>query len=487
MTQKINKFKQIVKEVIELDNIRCLLQWDQETYMPIKAGKQRGQQIALLSRLAHQIVTSEEYQDLLLDLLSHKAYFSIYDQKFLEVKKRSYDLAIKLSQDFISEMAEVTTLSQQAWVEAKRDNNFEIFEPHLARIIELNRVKAKMLNPTGNLYEVLLDTFETGLSTEVMDNIFVQINPVIRSIIANYSQIREPSLSLKNFDVSKQKQFSHFLLELVGYDFEQGNLAEVVHPFMIRTGQSDVRVTNNYTSSSLTSLFSALHEGGHALFEQGFSQDYSYLLSDDERSLGVHESQSRFWENIMGRSSEFWVVNYPKLQEKFGFTDTLDVFLGHINYVKPSFVRIESDEVTYNLHIQIRYELEKMLISGSLSSKEVPEAWNQKYQDYLGITPTSNSLGCLQDVHWSHGTIGYFPTYTLGNIIAGQFWYAYKKYDSNYQQTILQADFWKILSWSRKNIHAYGPLISTSELVETVSGQTLSPQFFIDYLTQKYL
>lgn len=487
MLEKLQRFKEKVREIVLLDNVRCLLQWDQQTYMPPKAGSERGLQVALLSKLIHQQVTATEYGELLEEVLAVKDTFSLHDQRWLALKKRSYDMAVKLPGELVEQLAKTTSLAQQAWAKAKTDNDFGLFQPYLAEVIELNKQKAKVLDPSRDAYEVLLDVFEQGLTTRTMDAIFEQINPVIRQITAKYAAIQKPSLSVEIFAIPKQREFSRFLLQSIGYDFEQGSLDEVMHPFMIRLGKHDVRVTNRYLEDSLTALFSALHEGGHALFEQGFSSDYSDLLGDEERSLGVHESQSRFWENILGRSLGFWSRNYPKLQEIFGLSDSLEVFLSHINHVQPSLIRTESDEVTYNLHIQIRYELEKMLMSGSLAVQDVPQAWNQKYQDYLGITPPSDTLGCLQDVHWSHGSVGYFPTYTLGNVLAGQFWAAYKKFDADYQQTIATGDYAKILAWFRSHIHEFGFLTSTEELVQTVTGEALDAKHFVTYLTEKYL
>jgi carboxypeptidase Taq len=487
MTEKMQKFKQIVRQNVLLDNTRSLLSWDQETYMPPRAGAGRGEQISLISRLLHERSTSGQYAGLLNELWQNREQFDQNDQRFLRVKKRSLDLATKLPVEFVGQLAKASSQAQLAWVKAKKENNFDLFLPRLAELVYLNKEKASILNPQADAYEVLMDHYEEGLTTAQMDQVFTALNPVTREIIAKYASKTQPKLSQESFSISKQKEVSRWLLEYIGYDFEQGNLDEVAHPFMTRLGKFDSRVTNSYDESHLSALFSALHEGGHALFEQGFNEDYSDLLGDDERSLGIHESQSRFWENIIGRSRDFWLAVYPKVQKAFGLDDLLENFLEHINFVQPSLVRVEADEVSYNLHIQIRFELEKELIRGNLPPQEIPQAWNQKHEEYLGLRPRSDSQGCLQDVHWSIGNFGYFPTYTLGNVISAQFWQAYQKFDSNYSHTIQTGNLAKIRQWQKENIHDFGPLTPTAEILWQSTGQELSPEPFVEYLRGKYL
>jgi carboxypeptidase Taq len=357
----------------------------------------------------------------------------------------------------------------------------------LEKVIELNLEKAQVLDPNQAAYDALLDTFEEGLTAQKMSQIFEAIVPVTREIIQKYQGRPEPKLSKHVFDRNKQRAFSRFLLEEIGYDFAQGNISEVVHPFMIRLGSKDCRVTNTYYENNLSSIFSALHEGGHALFEQGISQDYADLLTDDERSLGLHESQSRFWENVLGKSEAFWQKYYPRLQIDFGLTESMEDFLAYLNFVQPSPIRIEADEVTYNLHIFIRFELEKLLVSGKLKAKDVPEAWNTKYQELLGIRPKSDAEGCLQDVHWSHATLGYFPTYTLGNVISAQLWQTYQTQNSDWSATLTDGHWSKILGWYRQNVHEFGPLHTSEEILQQVTGEELNPQHFVGYLREKYL
>lgn len=487
MTEKLEKFKEIVRKIVLLDNTRSLLLWDQETNMPPNAGKGRGDQVAQITEMLHEWATGNSYAELLMDLWSNRQQLNQRDQEFLRVKKRTFDLENKLPTDLVTELAKTAALAQQAWVRAKKEDDFNLFEPHLVQVIELNRQKAAVLNSSNDPYNTLLDTFEENLNIHQLDEIFEAIIPTTREIIQKYENKPESKLSKHVFPIEGQRYLSRFLLEEIGYNFDQGNLAEVTHPFMTRLGKKDVRVTNSYQEDHLSSLFSALHEGGHALFEQGISQDYADLLTDDERSLGVHESQSRFWENVIGRSPEFWARYYPKLQKTLGLTDDLNDFLASTNFVQPSPIRTEADEVTYNLHIFVRYELEKQLVSGKLEAKDVPEVWNNKYEKLLGIRPKSNAEGCLQDVHWSHATLGYFPTYTLGNVICAQFWQAYKNYDYSYQATLIEGNWPKILDWFRQHVHEYGPLLQTEKILEKATGERLNPRYFVEYLRSKYL
>ncbi len=487
MTNKLEEFKQTVREIVLLDNTRSLLTWDQETHMPPQAGTARGEQVAQLTRMLHKQSTSAEYGSQLNELWTNRKQFNLHDQNFLRVKKRSFDLETKIPESLVSEIAKTASLAQQAWARAKKEDDFSLFEPHLNKVVKLNRQKAYALNPTGNAYDTLLDTFEEGLTVQKMDEIFSAIIPTTQEIMDKYKGQNKPNLSRNTFLIQKQKHLSKYLLVEIGYDFSQGNLSEVVHPFMIRLGAKDTRVTNSYSESHLSSLFSALHEGGHALFEQGVSQVYADLLTDDERSLGVHESQSRFWENVIGRSSQFWSKYYRRLQEEFSLDDNLSTFVAFINFVQPSSIRTEADEVTYNLHVFIRYELEKLLIAGELKTEDVPEAWNEKYQDLLGIRPKTISQGCLQDVHWSHATLGYFPTYTLGNVISAQLWHAYRKQNPDYSKIMENGNWTEILTWFRKNVHEFGPLLPTEQILLNATDNELNPKYFVDYLKEKYL
>ncbi len=482
---KLKQLKQIYAEITKLDQISCLVSWDQETYMPPKAAAGRSEQLAILAKIIHQKNTSPQLGQLLQVIYENLDQLSTSDQRFIRQKYRQWQLNTRFSSDFVSLWSSTTSQAIEAWKIAKAKKDFSLFAPFLHKIVDLLKQKTQILGQPNN-YDALLDYYEPNLTKSIIDPIFEDIKTATKQILANV-----PDTHCEKFitPIKWQKSFTQKLLSIIGYDFEAGRQDQVAHPFMTRVGDNDIRVTNTFHTNNLSSLFSALHEGGHALYEQGMDLEYIQLLTDDERSLVIHESQSRFWENIIGRSEAFWRPLFVDMQtdlpEVFGKM-SLEEFLSKINIIKPSLIRVQADEVTYNLHIIIRYEIEKMLIEQGLKVNEVPQVWNQKYQEYLGVMPAHDGEGCLQDVHWSIGNFGYFPTYTLGNVLSAQIWNYYKKQNPNYQDILNQQDYPAILFWLQKNVHKPGTLTGALELVKSLTGEDLNAGHLIDYLENKY-
>jgi len=487
LDEKLNKLKQIYRELTKLDQISCLLSWDQETYMPSLAAEGRAEQLAILAKIIHEKSTSLELSDLLYEVYQNRDSLSGKDRKFIEIKYRTWQKQNQLTPEFVVVWSSVTSQAMEAWKVAKQKQNFALFVPFLEKIVSLVKEKTRLLGQPNN-YDVLLDYYEPGLTKDLVDELFTQIKTGTQKILSNLPN-SEP-IRVLQVPVDWQKRFSQQLLSIIGYNFQSGRQDEVTHPFMTRVGDKDIRVTNTFYQDNVSSLFSALHEGGHALYEQGMDLDYVTMLSDHERSLVLHESQSRFWENIIGRSESFWAPWWSQMQVElptvFGSMELAD-YMKMVNLVQPSLIRVQADEVTYNLHIIIRYEIEKMLVEDDLPVNQVPAVWAEKYEAYLGVRPKHDAEGCLQDVHWSMGNFGYFPTYALGNVLAAQIWTQFQKENPNFQAILDKQEYSPILSWLQRKVHQPGTLLSGLELVQQLTGEKLNATYLLEYLESKYM
>lgn len=480
------KLQRLSAEITDLNNIMALLQWDQEVLMPERAAKERGAQFATLSRIIHRRLVSSELGELLQEEAAKN--LCLTDMALVRVLKREHDQNRRLPEDFVADFAELTALALRAWVEARRQNDFSLFAGPLGDIVQMSRQKADYLGYAQHPYDALLDLHEEGLCTSMVDRIFKELKPVLVRLARNSKGTPplpvEPPLAL-----AVQEKLSRLVLEKIGYDFNRGRLDQSAHPFTTSLGHHDRRLTNRYQPESLEFIFSALHEGGHGLYEQGVAKELSRSHLDTGVSLGIHESQSRLWENIIGRSHEFWDHFYPALQREapaqFGSLTVKD-FVRQINRVVPGMIRVEADEVTYNLHILVRFELEVALLEGSASVRELPELWRSRYQEYLGVMVDSDRDCLLQDIHWAHGSLGYFPTYTIGNIAAAQIWEAYCLADPGNLRTLKNGEMDKIRAWLTANIYRHGAIYPPSTLLKMVTGEELNSRFLIKYLTAKY-
>jgi carboxypeptidase Taq len=491
----IKAFQALVNEVHDLNATQSLLGWDLETFMPPKGAPLRSKQLATLAKLSHNLMTSPEMQEHLKNLRQPSTYdrLDTMSQALVREVGIVFDKSAKTPIDLIQEMVETTAEAHSSWVDARSNKQFKQFEPVLRKIISLNQRFADALGYEDSPYNALLDEYEPGLTVKQLDPVFSKLRaelvPLLKGIHSSGYQPDVSCLFSGIFPASKQLGFSEMVLRDMGFDFEAGRLDLSAHPFSSGSGTWDVRLTTRVDEHDVFSaLSSSMHEGGHGMYEQGINPVLNRTPLASGTSLGIHESQSRMWENQVGRSKAFWRAYLPKLQATFPELGsvTLDQFYHAINRVQSSFIRVEADEVTYNLHILMRYEIEKALIEGSMKVDEIPEAWAAKTHEYLGITPTNDAEGALQDIHWSHGSFGYFPTYTLGNLYSAQFFNTAKTQVENLEESISQGHLLPLKNWLNKEVHFVGKMETADTIVRRVTGEPLNASYFVDYLWAKY-
>jgi carboxypeptidase Taq len=494
MEEKLNQLKAINAQYIDLYRIVNLLEWDMQTNMPPGGAKERGDQIALIRGKMHACLCSDELGRLLDDLepLADQLEPDSDTARLLKVNRREYDKRTHVPAALITEMAETTAVSHQAWVQAREENDFAKFQPYLEKVVDLRRRYADCFAPYEHVYDPLLAEYEPGMKTDEVRAIFTALRPQqveLLQKITSRPQVDDSPLH-QPYDIQKQWDFGVAVITKFGYDWRRGRQDKAAHPFTTEFGQGDVRITTRFLPDYVGSaLFSSMHECGHALFEQGIAPELNRQLSGRTYSLALHESQSRMWENLVGRSLPFWQHFYPLLQETFPAqlgNVTLASFYKGINKVEPSLIRVEADEATYNLHIMLRLELEIALVSGEVQVKDLPEAWNARMQDYLGLTPPNDSQGVLQDVHWAHGYMGYFSTYALGNLVSGQLWERINQDIPDLEEQMRRGRFADLLDWTRQKIHRHGGKFEAQELVKQVTGSTIDPAPYMRYLEGKY-
>jgi carboxypeptidase Taq len=479
-------------ELFDLQSIIALLQWDQEVLMPRGAVHDRANQVALLTALFHSKQTSAE-----LNTLIEKAAVEISedssdaDRALVRVMKRSYEQATKLPQEFVVEFSKLTSESVHAWVEARQKSDFNHFKPYLEKVVSMCRQQADMLGYAEHPYDALLDIYEEGLTTADVARVFSELKQPLIELLPKASQKWAAELILKDhISAYEQEKLCKVIAAYIGYDFNRGRLDTAPHPFMTALGHDDRRITTRYAPDDIWSIFGVMHECGHAMYEQGISSSIARTALDTGVSLGMHESQSRMWENMIGRSKAFWDGAFSTVQEMFPKqygAMSVEEFYRYCNHVKAGLIRVEADEVSYNLHILIRFEIEKALIEGSLEVKDVCEVWNAKYKEYLGVAVPDDAHGVLQDIHWSHGTLGYFPTYTLGNLASAQIWGAYTRYDSGYEETLRTGNLKKVREWLTEHMYQYGSIYQPKELMQRITGEEMQSKYLIQYLREKYL
>jgi len=494
MENKLAQLKAILAEVADLDYASSLLGWDQQCYMPSGGAEGRGYQQATLNKLAHIRFTSDEVGQLLEDLQPYAAQLDpdCDDARLIAVTARRYRKRTKLPPEMVAEFAQLTSAAHEVWVRARKANDFAAFQPWLEKIVDWRQRYANLYQPYDHIYDPLLDDFEPGLKTADVKAIFDALRPqqvALIKAIAQRPQVDNTFL-YQHFDEQKQWDFGVEVITKFGYDWNRGRQDKAPHPFTTNFGVGDVRITTRVDANYLgTALFGTMHECGHALYEQGVAPELDRSPLAGGTSLAVHESQSRMWENLVGRSFEFWQHFYPRLQEFFPAqlgNVSLQTFYKGINCVRPSLIRVEADEATYNLHIMLRLELEIALIEGSLAVKDLPEAWNARMQEYLGLTPPNDAQGVLQDVHWSGGMLGYFSTYALGNLISAQLWERILADIPDLPEQIRRGEFAALLGWLREKIHRHGAKFEPQELVQRITGSKIDPTAYMRYLQGKY-
>jgi carboxypeptidase Taq len=494
MEEKLRKLTELVSEVMDIDHSIALLGWDEQVNMPSGGAEERGYMMGTLGKIAHEKFSSDEMGKLLDEL---KIFLPELDPdgesyRIISVTARDYEKMKFVPASFVSEKARVTSVAQHAWLEAREKSDFSVFLPHLEKIIELCHQYISYFPVSEHPYDVLLDDYEPGMKTSEIKKYFDELLPhqvdLIRSI-GERPQIEDSFLHLK-YDQDRMWNFSNQIATAFGYDWNRGRQDPTTHPFCQSIGPDDVRITSRWVPDlPFALLFGTMHETGHALYEQGVGHTWSRTSLEGGASLGIHESQSRMWENLIGRSRAFWQYFYPMLQDSFRTqlgNVNLDQFYRAINKVSPSLIRVEADEATYNLHIMLRFELETAIFEGKIKTRDLPGLWNQKMKDYLGVSPTNDVNGILQDIHWSGGMFGYFPTYALGNLISVQLLEKFKKLTPELDSQIERGDFSSLLSWTRVKIHQFGRKYEPQELIHRITQNKIDTMPYLNYLKTKY-
>ena len=479
-----------LRTVRDLGGAAAVLVWDQMTYMPPGGAAARGRQLGTLERLSHELFTEQRIGDLLGELETSSDFRD--DDGLLRLVRRQYERAVRVPSSFAAEVSAHTTEAYEVWAQARPNNDFAAVQPYLERTLELSRQYADYFD-YAHPADPLIDQADYGMSVATIRPIFAALReelvPLVQAI-GEQPQVESDFLH-RHYPEPQQWAFGEHVIQQFGYDFERGRQDKTHHPFAIRFGAGDVRITTRFQENDLgDGLFSTMHESGHAMYEQGINPEYDGTPLARGTSSGVHESQSRTWENIVGRSRQFWQHFYPPLRETFPeqLNDVeLEDFYHAINSVQPSLIRVDADEVTYNLHVIVRFELELALLEGKLAVAELPEAWRTRYQEYLGVVASDDRDGVLQDVHWYAGLIGgAFQGYTLGNIMASQFYEAALAAHPEIPEQLAQGQFETLHGWLRSNIYHPGSRFTTSELLERVTGQGLSLAPYMKYLRGKY-
>ncbi|WLR43690.1 carboxypeptidase M32 [Bacillus carboniphilus] len=488
------KFLSFIQKMQSYNEAISLMFWDLRTGAPKKAVEGRSQVIGNLSSEVFEMSTSEEMESYITELIKPENFETLSEvtQKSLVECKKEFDRNKKIPAEEYKEYVILQSKAEAVWEEAKEKSDFSLFAPFLQKLVEFNQKFVEYWGYEGNKYNTLLDIYEPGITVDILDDVFHQLRERIVPLVHKISEAKAPKTDFlfETFSKEKQREFSMQILKQLGYDFEAGRLDETVHPFAISLNRQDVRITTKYDENDFrTSVFGTIHECGHAVYEQNISEKLEGTPLADGTSMGIHESQSLFFENFIGRHYGFWKKNYQLFKEYApkAFTDvSLDDYYKAINESKPSLIRIEADELTYPLHIMIRYEIEKALINGEVAVENLPKIWNEKYEEYLGVTPKNDAEGVLQDVHWSGGSFGYFPSYALGYMYAAQFKHKMLEDLPNYDELMENGDYIKVKEWLTNNIHQFGKLKKPLEILQDVTGESLNAQFLIDYLEDKY-
>ncbi len=496
--EALEKLKKELRVIANFHGAASLLHWDQETFMPPGGGDARAEQIALLETLAHEHLVGEKITSSLGELVNlsngkPNPSLSTENQRLAAETWRTYHRAAALPPDFVEDLSKTTSRAQQIWADARKKNDFQAFAPWLEKIIQLKHKEIEYIGAKETPYDTLLDGFEPEMTSAEVTRLFNDVRdrliPLVKKIkIANVDTGQE--VLKRKYDLDKQWAFGLDILKDMGYDLNCGRQDRSAHPFTISFHPSDVRITTRIDEHDFLSGFSStVHEGGHGLYEQGLSADWFGTPFGEAISYGIHESQSRLWENLVGLSRPFWEHYYPKLQKLFpeNLSETsLDQFYRAINTVKPSLIRVDADEATYNLHIMLRFEIEKQIINEGIPVSELPTLWDDTMEEYLGIRPDKDANGVLQDVHWSFGGFGYFPTYALGNLYNVPILNQAKKEISDLENNIANGNLLELREWLRKNVHEIGRRKTAAELILSLTGQPLSAEPFMDYLENKY-
>ncbi|MBY0484474.1 carboxypeptidase M32 [Nitrosomonas sp.] len=494
MNQHYQNLVQKLEEITYLSGVMSTLGWDQEVMMPPGAGEARAKQIAALAGVIHERMTDSALGECL-SKLKEKDFDALSELERCNIREalHSYELETKVSKRLVQELAELSSRGQSIWVMARQENKFSDFAPVLKRFLELKQEWAQCVSPDLKPYDANIDLFERGTTMDMITPVFEHLKqeliPLIHAIRTHSYQPDITFLQGK-FALEKQEALARKISQDIGFNFEQGRMDVSVHPFCGGSHPTDVRITTRYKDNNFVeSLYAVIHETGHALYEQGRPHELGDLPASESLTMGIHESQSLFWERMIAQSKPFCQHYFETIRAAFPDnlkSATVDSFYRAINTCKPEFIRVEADEVTYPLHIILRYEIEKGLFDGSMQVDDLPHIWNELMQKYLGIQPPTDALGVLQDSHWSGGAFGYFPSYTLGAMYACQFYQTLLREQSDTERNIAKGNFAPIKNWLNEKIHRQGRLYSPQGLVQRVTGEALNPDYFVDYLKRKY-
>ena len=492
MSSNYQKLTTMLEETSRLGGIMGILHWDQEVIMPNGAAESRAKQMGVLAGIIHEKSTTPELGNLL-EKLSQENSFSPIEQCNINEARRDFEMETKVPKNLVMELAELSSKGHQVWVKARSENKFSDFAPVLKQLIDLKKQWANYVSPELNAYDANIDVYERGTTMEDITPVFEKLKseliPLIRSI--QESEYKPDSSFLSgDFPEEKQEALGRSISKDMGFSFDHGRMDVSVHPFCGGSHPTDVRITTRYRRDNfIESLYAVIHETGHGLYEQGRMKEGRDLPASEALTMGIHESQSLFWERMIAQSPAFCKKYLPLIAETFPEkfkSVSEDKFYEAVNTSEPSFIRVEADEVTYPMHVILRYEIEKGLFDGSIEVNSLPELWNAKMKEYLGIVPPTDTLGVLQDTHWSGGAFGYFPSYTLGAIYASQFYNALQKEKPGIEEEIESGNLAPIREWLNQNIHEKGRLYSVPDLVKKVTGEKLNPSVFLSYLKNKY-
>ncbi len=486
-----NLYVQKMRKIADVRHSISVLNWDKEVNLPTKGSQARSRQVATLAGIAHEMSIDKELGGLL-DTLYKGNHLDERQRRNIELSHEDYQKSTKYSTNFVIRLSETTSEAYHAWLKARQENDFAFFKEPLSALVDIKKEEAQLLGYKNHPYDALMDIFEPGANTADTDILFKDVREQLVDFVR---RIREKpqvddGFMRKFYPKDQQWKLGVDMLKKMGYDFEAGRQDISEHPFTTNFASSDVRVTTRIDENDFGNmLWSCIHEGGHALYEQGLPEEQYGLPLGNFLSLGIHESQSRLWENNVGRSLPYWKANYQQLQSIF--PDNLNAvslmdFYKAMNRVNPSFIRTESDELHYHFHILIRYEIEKGLIEGSLQSDDLRDIWNEKYKEYLNIDVPDDKHGILQDIHWSHGSFGYFPTYSMGSFYAAQLHKQAQKDIPDLIRQTEQGNHTDLLAWLRENIHQYGRFYTADELCKRITGEKLNFRYFMEYAEEKY-
>lgn len=492
--EKYNHLLQLQRRIATLNSIESALEWDERTYIPKNAADFRSEQTTLCAGLRHEWNVSPEIGDLLATLESSDITKNPLSDTAVNLRewRRRYDRQVKLPQSLVEELTRAKGAAHTSWLQSRETKNYTIFQPALERVFDLTRQVAECIGYIEEPYDALIDEYEPGASTlaiaATLKDLKDRLVPLVDAVRGS-SRHPDRSMLMRNFPAARQQEFLTKIATALGYDFNRGRLDATVHPFCTTLGPSDIRITTRYKDDYLSgALFGVIHEAGHALYEQNLPLANWGTPRGEAVSLGIHESQSRLWENFVGRSLAFWEYWYPQAQATFPTLADVKLKDFHfaINSVEPGFIRVEADELTYNLHIVLRFELERDIINRKLSLKDLPEAWNTKFKAYFGVKVPDDLLGCLQDIHWASGYIGYFPTYTLGNLNAAQLFRAARRELGDLDSMFHRGDFDSLRRWLTEKVHNHGMKYRPAELIKRATGETPGSDALIEYFTGKF-